>query len=231
VAEEDAIELSNFESEGYAFHAGAFIGQAECVALGREFEDVDGAGARHLLDCASVRSLLREPALRAAVHAILGTGAFAYKATLFDKHEDANWLVAWHQDISIPVAGRLDIEGWRGWSMKDGVQYVQPPDNILASLVALRLHLDPCESDNGPLRVLPKSHAFGRLDQAEIAAMAQKFSRHVVTGEAGSALLMRPLLIHASSKATLPGRRRVLHLEFAGIDLVGGLEWHRRVYV
>ena len=227
----DAIDLANFEREGYAFHAGSFVAHAQCLGLANEFETIGSAGARHLLDCVSVQSLLREPALRSAVHAILGRDAFAYKATLFDKREKANWLVAWHQDISIPVAGRLDIAGWQGWSIKDQVQYVQPPDYILSTLVALRLHLDPCENDNGPLRVLARSHTLGKLRQAEMAAMAQRFPAHSVTGGAGSALLMRPLLIHASSKATPPGRRRVLHLEFAAIDLPDGLDWHRRVYL
>ena len=229
--DDGTIELSNFERDGYAFHAGAVVGHAQCIALANEFEMIGSAGARHLLDCASVRSLLHEPALRSVVHAILGQGAFAYKATLFDKCREANWLVAWHQDISIPVLRRVPVGGWQGWSTKNQVPYVQPPDNILASLVALRLHLDPCESDNGPLRVLARSHTLGKVRQAEISAMAGKFSEHLVTGAVGSALLMRPLLIHASSKATRPARRRVLHLEFAAIDLVDGLEWHRRVYL
>ncbi len=37
---------------------------------------------------------------------------------------------------------------------------------------------------------------------------------------------MRPLLLHASSPATAPAHRRVVHLEFAPAPLSGGLEWH-----
>jgi len=36
---------------------------------------------------------------------------------------------------------------------------------------------------------------------------------------------MRPLLLHASSKAQRPGRRRVLHLEFATRPLPAGLRF------
>jgi len=36
---------------------------------------------------------------------------------------------------------------------------------------------------------------------------------------------MRPLLLHASSAAAAPARRRVIHLEYAASALPGGLEW------
>ncbi len=226
--ETSAFDLAAFERDGYAFHAGSLISHAQCLVLANEFENVGSVGARHVLDRPSVQSVLNEPALQSAIHALLGRGAFAYKATFFDKNSDTNWLVAWHQDISIPVARRLDIKGWRGWSTKDHVQYVQPPDNILSSLVALRLHLDPCEKDNGPLKVLVGSHVLGKIRQAEIAAQTANFPQHVVIGGMGSALLMRPLLVHASSKSVSSDRRRVLHLEFAAADLPDRLEWHRR---
>ena len=42
---------------------------------------------------------------------------------------------------------------------------------------------------------------------------------------------MRPLLVHASSPATVPSRRRVVHLEFAAAELPSPLEWAERVPV
>ena len=222
--------LSDFERDGYAIHAGALVGEGLRLALADEFDEIVSGGVRHLLDRTSVRSVLNEPSLRSIIYALLGRRAFAYKATLFDKNSDVNWLVAWHQDISIPVSRRLDIEEWRGWSIKDQVQYVQPPDNILSALVALRLHLDACVANNGPLRVLARSHTFGKIHRTEIATMAGKFQENLVTGAIGSALLMRPLLVHASSKSAARGkRRRVLQLDFAAVDLPDGLDWHRRV--
>jgi hypothetical protein len=44
----------------------------------------------------------------------------------------------------------------------------------------------------------------------------------------GGVLLMRPLLLHASQKATRPARRRVIHLEYAACDLPSGLDWNER---
>ncbi|HEX6908763.1 MAG TPA: hypothetical protein VF142_00130 [Longimicrobium sp.] len=41
-------------------------------------------------------------------------------------------------------------------------------------------------------------------------------------------LVMRPALLHASSPATRPGHRRVVHLEFAADELPHGLQWHGR---
>jgi ectoine hydroxylase-related dioxygenase (phytanoyl-CoA dioxygenase family) len=37
---------------------------------------------------------------------------------------------------------------------------------------------------------------------------------------AGDALVMRPLLLHASSPSRKPDHRRVIHLEFAAEDLL-----------
>ncbi len=212
----------------------------ECAQLGAQLERAEPrAGERHLLDHPALAAVLANPALTSLIRHALGAHvfasehaqpyAFAYKATLFDKHTNANWLVAWHQDVSIPVAARVDQAGWRGWSVKDGVDYVQPPTPVLASLVALRLHLDDCGRDNGPLRVLAASHTCGRVAQDDIAALAQSHHEHIVTGAAGSALLMRPLLVHASSKMLATKRRRVLHLEFAADELPDGLQWHRQV--
>ena len=42
----------------------------------------------------------------------------------------------------------------------------------------------------------------------------------------GGILLMRPLLLHASSMATIPSHRRVIHLEYVNYQLPSGLEWY-----
>jgi hypothetical protein len=45
---------------------------------------------------------------------------------------------------------------------------------------------------------------------------------------AGEALLMKPLLLHASSQATAPKHRRVLHLVYHSGEAVAA-PWHRVV--
>lgn len=179
------------------------------------------------------RNVLRDwPQAAGALHslellarALLGRDARPVRAILFDKTPASNWAVPWHQDLSIPVRERHETEGYSGWSCKEGVWHAQPPRGVLENMLALRLHLDDCGGDNAPLRVLPGSHALGRLDEAGIAARLASSREAVCTAQAGDVLAMRPLLLHASNRAALPGRRRVLHVEYAACELPAPLAW------
>lgn len=187
-------------------------------------------GVRNLLArVPAVRVLAQSHAMRALVAPTLGPAAFAVRGILFDKTPGANWNVVWHQDLSIAVRERRDVPGFGPWSEKAGVTHVQPPVGILERMLAVRLHLDDCDARNGPLRVLPGSHTVGRLNAGDIARRREQTPEVVCPVPAGGALLMRPLLLHASSDALDPRHRRVIHLEFAAEDLPDGLEWHDRV--
>lgn len=184
---------------------------------------------RNLLEVIpEVRELARSAAVRGLVEAVLGADAFAVRGILFDKTPDANWKVAWHQDLTIAVRERRDVDGFGPWSEKTGIAHVQPPAAVLERMVTVRLHLDDCGPENGPVQVIPGSHAAGRL--AADAVQRWRSERDAVPTciPAGGALLMRPLILHASSPATLPAHRRVVHLDFAPDELPGGLEWHGR---
>jgi ectoine hydroxylase-related dioxygenase (phytanoyl-CoA dioxygenase family) len=124
------------------------------------------------------------------------------------------------------VKERRDVEGFGPWSVKAGVVHVQPPASVLAGMLTVRLHLDDCGLENGPLRVVPGSHKLGVSDAAAIADARNRIAEATCAVGAGSVVLMRPLLLHASSPATVAGHRRVIHLEFAAAELPGGLEWH-----
>ena len=158
---------------------------------------------------------------------VLGGGAFVTRAILFDKTPDANWSVPYHQDGTIAVRNQVPVAGFGPWSTKDGVMHVQPPARVLERMVTIRIHVDPCGASNGPLTVLPGSHARGFLTDAEIASWKSAVAPVVCTADAGVAVVMRPLLLHASPKALTPAHRRVIHLEFAEGPLPGGLEWAR----
>lgn len=188
-----------------------------------------GPGVRNLLSVPAVSDLACSPAIRALVTPVLGPGCFAVRGILFDKTPEANWNVVWHQDLSIAVRERRDLPGFGPWSKKEGVTHVQPPPSVLAQMLTVRLHLDECNERNGPLRVLPGSHAAGRLDANAIGRWRENTPEVVCPVPAGGALLMRPLLLHASSDSQTPAHRRVLHLEYAADELPGGLEWHDRV--
>jgi hypothetical protein len=45
----------------------------------------------------------------------------------------------------------------------------------------------------------------------------------------GGIQIMKPLILHASKKATVKKRRRVLHLELCNQKLTNGLDWAERV--
>ena len=158
----------------------------------------------------------------------LGQGASLLGGILFNKTQSSNWKVTWHQDLTIAVRERREVDGFGPWTMKAGILHVQPPAEIMSRMLAIRLHLDESGPDNGPLRVIPDSHKEGRLP-AERVANWEKTSCVTCTVPSGGALLMRPLLLHASSACAVPKPRRVIHLEFAAAELPEGLEWHDRV--
>jgi ectoine hydroxylase-related dioxygenase (phytanoyl-CoA dioxygenase family) len=165
------------------------------------------------------------PEIRSLVETILGVAAVPVRALMFDKVPGANWNLGWHQDVVIPVAHRKETPGFSGWSVKRGVPHVRPPASVLERMLALRIHLDDCGPDNGPLRVIPGSHRFGLLDSSGIRRLIANCKPVVCEAHRGSVLAMRPLLLHASSPAASPTHRRVIHLEFAADTLPGGLEW------
>ena len=142
-----------------------------------------------------------------------------------DKTSEANWNVAWHQDLSIAVRERMDVRGFGPWSIKAGVVHVQPPREVLERMVTLRLHLDDCMAENGPLRVIPCSHSQGVLTPAKVSQMTSESKAVTCTVGTGGAIVMRPLILHASSKALRPSHRRVVHLEFSSAELPAPLQW------
>lgn len=182
---------------------------------------------RNLLTLEAVRQIARSPEVRGLVEEVLGPGCFAVRGLLFDKTREANWKVIWHQDLSIAVRERKEVPGYGPWSSKAGVTHVQPPMEIMERMLAVPLHLDACDASNGPLRVLPGSHQSGRLDADSIAGWRERTAEVACLSPRGGALLMRPLLLHASSPALVAGHRRVLHLEWAAepLPLPQGLEW------
>ena len=129
------------------------------------------------------------------------------------------------KDLSIAVAEKLDAPGFSGWSVKQGVVHVQPPMAVLERMLTVRLHLDDCGADNGPLRVLRGSHAHGRLTDEQIERWKKSGEEVACLVPKGGALLMRPLLLHASAPAEQPCHRRVIHLEYAADPLPHGLRW------
>lgn len=186
----------------------------------------DAAGTRGLAQrVPAVRALAQAPAIRRWVTPLLGCQARLVRSVLFNKDRGVNWQVSWHQDLSIAVKQRVDTPGFSRWTVKDGTPHVQAPLDVLAAMLTVRVHLDDADDTNGALWVVPGSHVCGRLDAQGTAALLAQSDRSLCAAQAGDALVFRPLILHASHKATSPRPRRVVHLEFAAADLPAPLEW------
>jgi len=208
------VDMPRADCEGLALGEGIRRRANATFAVRSFFEAAPHA--RFVLDRAEVRAL---------VESIAGPDARAVRAILFDKNPQANWSVTWHQDTTIAVQARCDVPGFGPWSVKAGVVHVRPPSSVLERMVTIRLHLDDCDEANGALEVMPGSHRLGLIAEQSIGAVLVRSRVVHCPVPAGGALVMRPLLLHASSPALSPCHRRVLHLEFGAGFLPSPLQW------
>lgn len=208
---------------GFAVISGAV--SEEMVTSLAEAVNADQHGARNLLGNGVVRSFSQSDEVRRLVAPSLGTRCFAVRGIFFNKNPKANWKVTWHQDCVIAVKEKVEVEGWGPWSCKAGVTHVRPAASIVEQMLAIRIHLDECGEDNGPLRVIPNTHGRGFLTDRQIQDWPKEAAVTCAVHR-GDAILMRPLLLHASSPAMKPCNRRVIHPEFAANELPHGAEWH-----
>lgn len=157
----------------------------------------------------------------------LGKNYFSVKSIYFDKPGDSNWFVAYHQDLTISVDNKTDIEGFGPWTVKQNQFAVQPPIDILENIFTIRIHLDDTNEENGALKVIPGSHKKQiyrpeTIDwniETEVSCNVPK----------GGVMLMKPLLLHSSGRTLNNFRRRVIHIEFSNIELPENLKWSERI--
>lgn len=217
------------EHDGYGIVEN-ILGREQISKLSKEIQPLlQGgmpAGIRNLAYLLpSIGLLAKSNSIRALVEPILGLDAKLIRSVLFNKDQETNWQVAWHQDLSIAVQCQADIEGFTSWSVKEGITHTQAPVAILEKMLTVRLHLDDADENNGALWVSPGTHRLGRLPAGEAANVAERHGRQICQVKAGDALLMRPLILHASRKAVAGQPRRVIHLEFVGVSLPAPLQW------
>jgi len=218
------------EEKGYVV-ASPVLGPSEVASIELALSKVpaSNAGTRNLLGLEWCQSLVARLRTAPSLREVLPASSVAVQCTLFDKTPDRNWLVALHQDLSIPVSARVAHPKLGVWSVKEGQTFVQPPDDLLAQLIAVRLHVDECGPENGPLRVVPGSHREGRLATSAARLLRDRVGEVACTVGRGGALILKPLLLHASSKASSPSHRRVLHFLFGPASIGYGLRWQHAV--
>jgi ectoine hydroxylase-related dioxygenase (phytanoyl-CoA dioxygenase family) len=230
--------LSQFDLDGFEILPDVFppdkcdILANELSLLYQQKKEISGnklGGLRNLLRLSpQVNELAHSPELNSVLNKRLNHKPFPIRALFFDKTPDANWRVAWHQDVTIAVAEKIETPGFEAWSVKEEVVHVQPPSRILEGMATIRLHLDNCHAKNGALKVIPGSHLEGKLGASRIKECSLKGKTSICEVSKGGVLLMRPLLLHSSSPSETPSHRRILHIEYASDKLPNGLKWFDR---
>jgi ectoine hydroxylase-related dioxygenase (phytanoyl-CoA dioxygenase family) len=162
--------------------------------------------------------------LKDIIESTFGKGYFITKSIYFDKPEKSNWFVAYHQDLTISVNRKIELENFENWTIKQNQFAVQPPKEILENNFTIRIHIDKTTKDNGALKVINDSHSKGifRVENLEIK------NETICEVNTGGIMIMKPLLFHASNKTTNNERRRVIHIEFSNQQLPEGLEWSEK---
>lgn len=165
--------------------------------------------------------------IRERINDLFGERFFVVKSIYFDKPGSSNWFVAYHQDLTISVKERTDVSGFGPWTVKQGQFAVQPPLDILERNFTIRIHLDDTDETNGALRVLPGSHNRGVIRPDAYSISEETADTCCVP--AGGIMIMKPLLLHASSRSSSHRRRRVIHIELSNAELPDPLEWSERL--
>nr|WP_254306022.1 phytanoyl-CoA dioxygenase family protein [Sphingopyxis sp. BSNA05] len=155
----------------------------------------------------------------------LDANAQPVRAILFDKNVETNWSLDWHQDRTIAVAKRKEVSGFKNWTIKQGIQHVEPPFELLADMVTLRIHLDDVGPDSAPLRIAPGSHKLGWLAEDDYASAIVQCGEAECLAKSGDIWSYSTPILHASKSAARPQRRRVLQVDYSSSSLPAELQW------
>ena len=165
--------------------------------------------------------------LRSIISQIFGNDYFLVKSIYFDKPEASNWYVSYHQDLTISVDRKLELTGFGPWTTKQNQYAVQPPIEILQNIFTVRIHLDDTNGENGALKVVPKSHTKNIYRPETIDWSIE--TETICEARKGGIMIMKPLLLHSSSRTVNNKKRRVIHLEFSNQELPQEIKWAERL--
>lgn len=179
-----------------------------------------------LKEIPAIKNLIFNQNLNTLIQQIFGDNYFVVKSLYFDKPPHSNWYVAYHQDLTISVSEKISQPGFGPWTVKQNQFGVQPPLEILENIFTLRIHLDDTDENNGALKVIPKSH-LKKIVRPETLNLSSRQEK-ICKVNAGGVMIMKPLLLHSSSRTTNQKQRRVIHIEFSNSELPDLLEWAER---
>ncbi len=231
---------TQLQNEGFTTIASIYSAE-ETAALIHAIEHADSTRStfRKSKDLFAVRQFLKEipqtatlifnENLKQVIRQLFGADYFVVKSIYFDKPEESNWFVAYHQDLTISVDQKVRLENYGPWTVKQDQFAVQPPLEVLQNIFTIRIHLDDTDAQNGALKVIPGSHLKEiyrpetidwKLETETICAVPQ-----------GGIMIMRPLLLHSSGRTVNLSRRRVIHIEFSNYTLPKEMNWAEKMEI
>lgn len=176
-----------------------------------------------LKELPEIKALIFNEKLKSVIDLLFGEDYFIVKSIYFDKPEKSNWFVSYHQDLTISVDKKENIEGFGPWTSKHNQFAVQPPLEILENIFTIRIHLDDTDENNGALKVVDESHSKKIYRPETIDWNIEKESFCSV--KSGGIMIMKPLLLHGSNRTSNHKRRRVIHIEFSSKTLPAPINW------
>jgi ectoine hydroxylase-related dioxygenase (phytanoyl-CoA dioxygenase family) len=231
ITETKQTELTD---DGFTIVEGLYTGdEVEALLQTIRLANTAKPAVRKSPDVFAIRQFLKEvpqaatiifsEKMRALLRQLFGDEYALVKSIFFDKPGSSNWAVPYHQDLTIAVTSKAAVAGFDHWTVKEGQYAVQPPLSVLENNFTIRIHLDDTNEQNGALRVVPGSHRMGICRPETMNNIRQ--AERICRVPKGGAMIMRPLLLHASGKSTENLQRRVIHLEFSKQKLPAPLQW------
>lgn len=203
------------------------VSEGDLAVFDRATADLAKAGQRLDLSMALDAALSDDSSL---LHAIrrLEPEAVPVRIVAFNKSENANWGVPWHQDRVIAVAEKADVTGYHNWTYKSGTWHCEPPQSILDEMLFVRVHLDDTDQSNGAMEIAVGSHEGGIIPSAKAEEAANTYPVEICEAKRGDVLILKMLTLHSSKPAQAQSERRVLRIDFSSSELPLPLSWNVR---
>jgi hypothetical protein len=209
-------QINRFTRDGYVVLDDLLspdeIGQID-AELTASMDAVDGD--RRFLDREWCRLLAHVVRHRLLKHRLLYRATQPVSCVYFDTNASPDRALL-RRELHLPMAARFDSPRWANWSDQQGIPYAQAPRDLLASMLAVRIHVDVCEGEEGALAVVP-----GSQTSADVNA-----SRVSCAGLRGGAIVLSPMLLRAPICSGSGHRCRVLHFLFGPSALPDGASWY-----
>lgn len=143
----------------------------------------------------------------------------------FDKSDEMNWGLPWHQDRVVALRERVEAPGFSNWSRKAGVWHAEPPPGVMSEMLFARVHLDAADEDNGCLELALGSHALGKIADVNAERIAMTGEREACIAARGDVLFAKALILHRSRPSRKIASRRALRIDYSALELLPPAQW------